>query len=69
MNHPRQRMYPLEATRSPRALSEEPIRIDGMKLQFDEKVALYAVKLELEDRHGQKARARASSRAQRRGVR
>ena len=31
-------------------LSDEPIRIDGMKLVFDQKVALYPAKLRVEDK-------------------
>jgi hypothetical protein len=30
-------------------LTDEPIRIDGMKMTFDQKVALYPAKLKVED--------------------
>ena len=34
-------------------LTDEPIRIDGMKLVFDQKVALYPAKLRVEDKSGE----------------
>lgn len=33
-------------------LASEPIRVDGMKLVFDQKVALYPAKLRVEDQNG-----------------
>lgn len=34
-------------------LAGEPIRIDGMKLVFDQQVALYPAKLRVEDKNGE----------------
>ena len=34
-------------------LTAEPIRIDGMKLVFDQKVALYPAKLHVEDKNAE----------------
>jgi hypothetical protein len=33
-------------------LAGEPIRVDGMKLVFDQKVSLYPAKLRVEDENG-----------------
>lgn len=51
----RTNIYPVAATAvaTARMFSDEPIRIDGMKLVFDEKVALYPAKLRVEDENGE----------------
>lgn len=47
----RTNIFPIAAQRpTARMLTTEPIRIDGMKLVFDEKVALYPAKLRVEDK-------------------
>jgi len=55
----RTNIYPVAATSTAtaRTLSDEPIRIDGMKLVFDEKVALYPAKLRVDDEHGPSGRS------------
>lgn len=52
----RTNIYPVDATAvaTARMLSDEPIRIDGMKLVFDKKVALYPAKLRVEDNQSEK---------------
>jgi hypothetical protein len=56
----RTNIYPVEATSAAtaRMLSDEPIQIDGMKLVFDDKVALYPAKLRVEDDNGESSRKR-----------
>lgn len=56
----RTNLYPAAVTSAvtARMLSDEPIRIDGMKLVFDEKVALYPAKLRVEDDNGESNRKR-----------
>jgi len=47
----RTNLFPVSMGRvTSKMLSDEPIRIDGMKLVFDQKVALYPAKLRVEDK-------------------
>lgn len=52
----RQNLFPLLSNELARSFSDEPILIDGMKLQFDEKVALYPVTVEVQKHDGDKQR-------------
>jgi hypothetical protein len=45
----RQSVFPSVSRSVIRAFSDEPVLIDGMKLEFDEKVALYPASVEVTD--------------------
>ncbi len=45
----RQSIFPLLPEGLHYGLSDEPVLIDGMKLEFDEKVALYPAAVEVSD--------------------
>jgi hypothetical protein len=50
----RTNIYPVMHGRvTAQMLAGEPIRIDGMKLVFDQKVAMYPAKLRVEDKNGE----------------
>ena len=49
MNAQRQNLYPVHASSLVAAFAEEPVEIDGMKVEFDEKVSLLPVSVEVVD--------------------
>lgn len=59
----RQSLYPVFSYGLPYGLADQPILIDGMKLEFDEKVALYpaAVEVTQDDAGGSQIRRQSST--------
>ncbi len=47
MHHPRHQLFPIMPRGHARAFENQPIQIDGMEVQFDEKVALFPVHVEV----------------------
>jgi hypothetical protein len=47
----RQSLFPVLSPGMSRQLADEPVGIDGMKLEFDEKVALYPATVEVMQDH------------------